>query len=307
METLQPGGGEAIDCGREEGDWWVTLASAAYKELVYGGHLLALGTSSMAATAALIIGRTPTWDLLLMAYLFSLGGYTINRISDFDQDAVSHPDRTAYLRRRLGGLKVISAACFVVGYLLALVRSLVFFGGLLVPLGLALLYSVGSKRMKGALGISRLKEATLVKNVTVSFAWSLVPVLVGLYYLQLPLTIFALAPFIFLRLMVNTIFFDQRDMEADAAFGVKTLPVTMGLTGSSRVMDVLDIVSGLYIVGVVGTGMVPIFAGALFVFVPYSFVYRFYARSGKHRDSLRDFAADGEYLLWGVVTYIGHL
>jgi len=276
----------------------MTSASAAYKELVYGGHLLALGTSSMAATAAWVMGRTPTWDLLLMAYLFSFGGYSINRISDFGQDAVSHPDRTAYLKSRMGWLKGAVVACFAVGYALALLRNLVFFAGLLVPLLLAFAYSVGSDRVKDTIGVSRLKEATLVKNITVSFGWSLVPFLVGLYFLELPAALFAFAPFIFLRLMVNTIFFDQRDMEADASFGVKTLPVKLGIRGSTRVMDVLDLASGAYLVAVVAL---------LLVFVPYSFAYRVYAGSGKHRDSLRDLVADGEYVLWGVVTTIGHL
>jgi 4-hydroxybenzoate polyprenyltransferase len=285
----------------------MTLVSAVYKELVFGGHLLALGTASMAATAALILGKAPTWDLLLMAYLFSLGAYLINRISDFGQDEVSHPDRTAYIRGRLGFLKGISALCFAVGYVLALLRNLVFFVGLLLPLALALSYSVGSKRMKGMLGIWRLKDVTLVKNVTISFGWSLVPVLVGLYFLQLPWAIFALAPFIFLRIMVNTIFFDQRDVQADTAFGVNTLPVRMGLARSSKVMDLLDISSGVYLLAIIAVGALPIFAGGLVIFVPYSFAYRLYARTGKHRDSVRDFAADGEYLLWGVVTYIGHL
>ena len=285
----------------------MTFASALYKELVYGGHLLALGTSSMAATAAWVMGRTPTWDLLLMAYLFSFGGYSINRISDLGQDEVSHPDRTAYLKDRIGWLKAAIVVCFALGYSLALLRSLPFFAGLLVPLVLAFAYSVGSDRMKDKIGISRLKDATLVKNVTVSFGWSLVPFLVGLYYLQLPAAIVALAPFIFLRLMVNTIFFDQRDMAADASFGVKTLPVTMGMAGSSRVMDALDIVSGAYLIVIVAGALVPTFAIGLLVFVPYSFAYRIYARSGKHKDSVRDLVADGEYLLWGVVTYIGHI
>ena len=285
----------------------MTFASAAYKELVYGGHLLALGTSSMAATAAWVMGRTPTWDLLLMAYLFSFGGYSVNRISDFDQDAVSHPDRTAYLKGRIGWLKGVVVACFVLGYALALFRNLIFFSGLLIPLLLALAYSVGSERMKSRIGVSRLKEATLVKNVTVSFGWSLVPLLVGLYYFELPTAVFAFAPFIFLRIMINTIFFDQRDVDADASFGVKTLPVRMGIPGSSRVMDVLDLASGGYLVAVVAAGIVPLFAGALLVFVPYSFAYRIYAGSGRHRDSLRDLVADGEYLLWGVVATIGHL
>jgi 4-hydroxybenzoate polyprenyltransferase len=285
----------------------MTLSSAVYKELVYGGHLLALGTSSMAATVTIVLGKAPTWDLLLMAYLFSLGAYSINRVSDFPQDEVSHPDRTAYLKGRFGGLKVIAAGCFAVGYVLALLRNLLFFTGLLLPLALALAYSVGSKRLKGALGVTRLKDATLVKNVTISFGWSLVPVLVGLYYLELPVAILALAPFIFLRIMVNTIFFDQRDAQADAAFGVKTLPVRLGMALSSRIMDFLDLASGVYIAAVVASGVVPLFAGALLVFVPYSFAYRVYARTGRHRDSVRDLAADGEYLLWGVVTYIGHL
>lgn len=285
----------------------MSVSSAVYKELVYGGHLLALGTSSMAATASLILGKTPTWDLLLMAYLFTLGAYTINRVSDFREDALSHPDRTAYLRGRLRALRGVATGCFAVGYLLAFLRNLTFFAALLVPLGLALAYSLGSDRMKGALGASRLKDIILVKNVTISFGWSLVPVLVGLYFLQLPLAVLALAPFIFLRLMVNTIFFDQRDVEADRAVGVKTLPLKMGVDGSSRVMDLIDVGSGAYLAAMVLAGALPLFTSALLVFIPYSFAYRAYARSGKHRDSLRDFAADGEYVLWGVVTYIGHL
>jgi 4-hydroxybenzoate polyprenyltransferase len=285
----------------------MSLAARAYKELVYGGHLLALGTSSMAATVAIVLGRIPSLDLLFMAYLFSLGAYSINRISDFEQDAVSHPDRTAYLKGRKEALKGIAAGCFALGYVLALLRNLVFFTALLVPLILAVAYSVGSGRMKSALGVSRLKEVTLVKNVTISFGWSLIPILVGLYYLDVPVAVLAIAPFIFLRLMVNTIFFDQRDLDADAKFGVKTLPVKLGLGGSSKVMDLLDLSSGVYIVAVVAAAVVPFFALALLVFVPYSFAYRAFAKSGKHRDSLRDLAADGEYLLWGVVTYIGHL
>ncbi len=285
----------------------MNYASAAYRELVYGGHLLALGTSSMAATAAMIMGFTPSWDLLVMAYLFSFGGYSINRISDFSQDEVSHPDRTAYLRGRLSALRGVIVACFAIGYTLAFLRNLIFFGALLVPLALAMAYSVGSRRTKGASGATRLKDVTIVKNVTVAVGWSLVPVLVSLYYLAYPPSIFALVPFVFLRLMANTIFFDQRDVEADAKFGVRTLPVKMGMKASSRVMDLLDLASGAYIILAVALGQLPLFAGALLVFVPYSFAYRQYAKGGRHKDSARDLAADGEYLLWGVVTSIAHL
>jgi 4-hydroxybenzoate polyprenyltransferase len=282
--------------------------STAYAEFVYGGHLLALGTSSIAATAALVLGKSPSFDLLLMAYLFSYGAYTVNRISDFEQDRVSHPERTAHLEGRRGALQGIAAASFLIGYGLAFVRNLVFFTGLLVPLALAVAYSVGSSRTKRMLGMSRLKEGLLVKNITISFGWALIPLLVGLYYLTLPVAILALAPFIFLRLMVNTVFFDQRDVDADRAFGVRTLPEVMGVEKSWRVLDLLDGASGVYLAALLVVGVLPGFVGVLLLFVPYSVLYRLYARrSSRYQDSVRDLAADGEYILWGVVTYLGHL
>src|SRR5215471_12404118 len=130
----------------------MTLAGSVYRELVFGGHLLALGTSSMAATVALVIGRAPTWDLLLMAYLFSLGAYTVNRISDFDQDRISHPERTNFLQGRLSALIWISVGSFALGYALAFFRNIYFLAGLVVPLLLAIGYSVSSRKMRGALG-----------------------------------------------------------------------------------------------------------------------------------------------------------
>lgn len=284
----------------------MTAAGRLYRELVYGGHLLALGTASIAATVALVLGRAPTWDLLLMAYLFSYGAYMVNRSSDFDQDRVSHLDRTAYLEGRRRLLPAIAVASFGVGYVLAFLRNLDLFAGLLVPLALAVTYSVGSERMKRALGISRLKEGLLVKNLTVSFGWSLIPLLVGLYYLQLPAALVALCPFVFLRLMVNTVFFDLRDVEADAAYGVRTIPVSLGTNASRKLMNAFDISSGLYAALLVLSGVLPAFAGLLVVFTPYSFAYRYLSqRSTRHKDSLRDLAADGEYVLWGFVTYLG--
>jgi len=286
----------------------VTIGGTVYRELVYGGHLLALGTASIAATAAFVLDKTPTWQLLLMAYLFSYGAYMINRSSDFDQDRISHSDRTAHLEGRRRLLPAIAAASFGVGYILAFLRNLAFFAGLLVPLVLAVAYSVSSERVGKTLGVSRLKEGLFIKNLTVSFGWSLIPLLVGLYYLRFPAAALALCPFIFLRLMVNTVFFDMRDVEADAAYGVRTIPVSLGAETSRKLMDAVDLSSALYLALLVLFGVLPVFAGLLVVFTPYSFAYRYLSqRSSKHKDSWRDLAADGEYILWGLVTSLGQI
>ena len=283
-------------------------AVAFYREVVFGGHLLALGTASIAASCAWVAGESPSWDLLLMAYLFTFGAYTVNRWSDFEEDKVSHPERTSYLAPRRKALPAIAGVAFAAGYTLASLRNLPFLAGLVAPLVLAVAYSVGSKRMGQMLGIRRLKEGLFVKNVAVAFSWSLIPILVGLYYLRFPESLIAISPFVFMRLMVNTVFFDVRDIDADSRYGVKTIPSELGLGPSWRIMDVIDGASAVYIVALALSGIIPLFGGLLAAFAPYSLAYRYYARRhAGHGDTLRDLAADGEYVMWGVVTYLGQI
>jgi 4-hydroxybenzoate polyprenyltransferase len=277
-------------------------------ELVYGGHFLALGTSSIAASSAILLGKSPTFPLLLMAYLFSYGAYMLNRGSEFDQDSVSNPSRTNYLQGRSKFLTMISAASFGLGYIIAFFSNLIFFSALLVPLALAIAYSVGSKRMKGLIGATRLKEKLLVKNLAISFGWSLIPVLVGLYYKSLPLLLLSLGPFIFFRLMSNTIFFDVRDVKADSKYGVRTVPVVYGRTRAFTIMNAFDIVSALYIGILVLLEFFPLYTLIMCVLPIYSVAYRLASlRPKSNMDYLCDVVADGEYLLWGPVLFVGKI
>ena len=202
--------------------------------------MLALGTASIAAASAILLGRSPTFLLLLMAYLFSYGAYMLNRGSEVTQDSISNPGRTNYLSGRSKYLSLISAVSFGIGYVIAFFTNLIFFFALIVPLALALVYSIGSKKLTGLIGAKRLKDKLLVKNLAISFGWSLIPVLVGLYYKSLPLLLLSFVPFIFFRLMSNTIFFDVRDVKADGAYGVRTIPVVYGKALSYNIMNLFD-------------------------------------------------------------------
>ncbi|MGI0091741.1 MAG: UbiA family prenyltransferase, partial [Nitrososphaerales archaeon] len=225
-----------------------SLSNPITKELVYGGHLLALGTSSIAAASAILLGRSPTFLLLLMAYLFSYGAYMLNRGSEVSQDLVSNPTRTNYLQGRTKYLTVISGVSFGIGYVIAFLTNLTFFLALILPLALALVYSIGSKKLMGLIGAKRLKEKLLVKNFAISFGWSLIPLLVGLYYQSVPPVLLGFCPFIFFRLMSNTIFFDLRDIKADGVFGVRTIPVVYGKYRANSIMNLFDALSALYII-----------------------------------------------------------
>lgn len=273
-----------------------------------GGHLLALGTASMAACASILMGQNPTIPLLVMAYLFSFGAYMLNRSSEMQEDETTNPVRTKYLGGRRKYLPAITVGCFAVGYALAALRNLVFFGALLIPLLLALAYSVGSRRFVKFVGARRLKDKLLVKNVAVSFGWSLIPILVGLYFHAVPALLTALGVFIFLRLLVNTILFDVRDVEGDKKFGVRTIPTVYGTVRAFTLMGVFDVTSALCMILAVLTGLLPTYSLAFLFFTLYSFWYRALARRpGINLSFVCDVLADGEYLLWGPVIYLGKL
>ena len=282
--------------------------SVVYRELVLGGHLLALGTASIAGAAAYLFGRSPTVVLLVMAYLFSFGAYMMNRSAEMDQDLASHPERTGYLAKRRRVLPAVVAGSFLVGYALAATVSLIFFVALLVPLALSLLYSVGSKRLVGLIGTTKLKQKLLLKNVTIAFGWSLIPILVGFYFGGFDVPLLLLGPFIFLRLMTNTIVFDIRDAEGDRENAVKTLPTELGVARSFDVVGAIDALSAAYLVALLVLGLVPAFAISLILLPIYSAIYRGFAmQSNSNLSFICDVVADAEYILWGPLIYFGKL
>ncbi len=282
--------------------------AVVYRELVMGGHLLALGTSSIAAASAILLGMKPTVALLLMAYLFSYGAYMMNRTSELEQDEISNPERTTHLKGRKKYLPVIVGVCFILGYALAFLVNLVFFVALLVPLGLSVAYSVGSKKLVPLIGASRLKQKLLIKNFAISLGWSLIPVLVGLYYSQLTGALLLLSPFIFMRLMVNTILFDVRDVEADGTYGVRTVPLVYGTASSFKWMGITDLASLVYIIAIVAIGAVGAYTLTLLALPLYSLIYRTSLVNHLSRiNFVCDFVADGEYVLWGPLLYFGKI
>ncbi len=275
---------------------------------MYGGHFLALGTASIAASGSFLAGRSPSILLLVMAYLFSYGAYMLNRGTEVTQDGISNPDRTDFLQGRSRYLTTISGVSFGAGYLIAAFVNFIFLIALTIPLLLALAYTVGSKKFVKIMGSKRLKEKLLVKNIVISLGWSLIPLLVGLYYQSIPVVLLAFAPFIFLRLMSNTVFFDLRDVKADRDFGVRTIPVALGSTKAYRLMSLFDVLSALYVIALTATHFFPTYCLVLVSLPIYSVFYRWASqRPGANLGVLCDFIADGEYLLWGPVMLFGKI
>ena len=278
------------------------------KELVFGGHLLALGTASIGASSAILIGQHPTIDMLLVFYLFTYGAYSLNRSMEIGRDFLTNFSRSKYLWSRRQFLPYITAICFILGHLLAALRNSPFFAVLFIPVTLSYLYSTGSKKLLPVLGVRNLKESLLVKNITISFGYALVPILAGLYYEQVSVQLALFAVFVFLRLLVNTIFFDLRDLEGDSAFRIRTIPTVVGRRRSYRLLWIVDSASALFVLLTVVLGLFPGFLIVTVGFFVYSGVYRHLAqRPNANMNLLCDVVADGEYILWAPVILLGSL
>ncbi len=281
------------------------LSIPVVRELVYGGHMLAIGTASIATSSAILLGKLPTPSLLVMSYLFSFGAYMINRASEIDQDSISNPQRTDHLQKRKAQLPLIAGLAFAGGYALAILSNLVFLIALIIPLVLALLYSVSSKRLAKAFGAKRLKDKLFVKNLAISAGWSLIPFLVGLYFQILSVVVLTFAALIFLRLLSNTIFFDIRDVKADSELGIRTIPSVFGIERSYQIMNLVDLLSACYCLIMVVFRLLPEYSLVMLIFPAYSFAYRRAAKRTLDFGYYSDMVADAEYLFWGPLMLIG--
>lgn len=267
----------------------------------------ALDTSALAFVSSILLGFTPTWDLLLAAYLFTYASYTLNRMVEWRQDQASNPLRAEHMASKGRYGPMIVALCYSGTFLIAFYANLNFFTALLLPLLLSYFYNVGSHRFKTVFGASKLKEKFLVKNLVVSAGWGLVPMLVLLYYEgPLTITLVALFTFIFFRTLVNTIFSDMKDTKADSAEGIKTIPILFGLARTRRLLLALNTVAGLTALGMTYVGLLPPAAYAVNLVTIYGYFYILMSRaSNVNLSFLSDFAAEMEEPLEVPLVIIG--
>jgi 4-hydroxybenzoate polyprenyltransferase len=276
-------------------------------ELIHGGHMPALDTCSITFTTALILGFVPTYDLLIAAYLFTYASYTLNRKREIKQDRLSSPQRTFHIQGRAKYLNWIIIISYFISLSIAINRSMLFFGLLLAPLIFSYLYNIGSKRFVPLIGVSRLKEKFLIKNIFVSAGWGLVAFLTLVYFDGvITSTVFAIYTLIFLRVFINTVFSDIKDIKSDSSEGIITLPILFGSYKTRTFLLILNTISGLFVVFSVSFGILPPMMHFVNLITIYGYYYllRSYRRNAD-MNYLSEFVAEGEEIVSVPLAVLG--
>lgn len=278
------------------------LLGKVFKEFVYGGHLLSLGASGIVLTAILVSEQNVVagWPILLLAYLVSQLVYNYDHL-----DEINDPDANAERSEHLKELKKYYTFTLVVYlFLFAFASLYTSIGSVLIAATIVFGGFIYTKKAK-----SITKHIVGFKNIYISFFWALLIFLPPSHYHLSPFNsvIWIMTIYIFLRLLVNTVFFDIKDIKEDGIKGLKTLPVVFGIEKTIDFLRLANIISGLGVVFFVIKGTIPVFSLTLLLFVLYSL---YYLRKSLAKDKgwvrmASYLIVDGEYFLTPIILLVG--
>jgi len=264
-------------------------------EFVYGAHLISLGFAGIVFTTTLILNIKTNWQIVLIAYLISQITYNYNHLKEVEKDFKANPERTGHVKKTGGNLIVIYIIIFL--FLLIYFFNLKFFIFATLLLVASVFYTIFFKKLT--------KKIIGFKNFYVSTCWAMGAFLP--FFLN-P-SVFLIFIFIFLRLLLDTIFFDLKDVESDKKESLLTFPVKFGENNTRSFLHILNLIS-----------FVPLFLGIFFKIIPtYTlsliviYFYGFYYIKKSEKIDQRKMLfisyilVDGQYVFWPIIIIFGKL
>jgi 4-hydroxybenzoate polyprenyltransferase len=167
----------------------------------------------------IILTKNPfTWQLVLLPFFACLLIYSVNRMTDHEEDAINMPDRILFPHRIRIILVVVSLVFTILLLTMVLQKNILSFVIGVLPMVIAFLYSV-----------LRLKRVFILKNLLIAAAVCSSVLIVPAYYENWSGGWGWLFLFFFLLVFLNTIIFDIKDIRGDSFFGIRTLPLRLGV------------------------------------------------------------------------------
>jgi len=193
-------------------------------ELIYNGHLQALGAAGIISISSLLFNVYPTPGLILASYLIFEIIYAFDRFKDIEVDAKTDKLRTLHLKRYLNKIPLLISLM-----LLLLIFLTLHFANLktlitsLTILILGLLYPIYFKKLT--------QKIIAFKNFYVSAVHTFLIFYPAIYYsLQISMSVNLLVflTYIFLEAMVSQVLLDTKDIKSDKQQKMLTIPVIIG-------------------------------------------------------------------------------
>lgn len=268
-----------------------TLVTASIRYLVHSNVFISLSATSV-VVSTLVLAELPLDALpLFIVFAASMFVYSFNRIADLAEDEQNVPGRAEFVRRYGTLFLVIGVVLYVGASAIAVARGLPGAPALILPLVVAVLYSVVG-----------LKQVLLVKNLLVGISWGLIPLGAGVYYGELESTdVLFMFAFVTTMLTIAAAIFDIKDIDGDREAGIRTLPVVVGSRVTRRLAAGATVLVSALVAGFVLSGILPPRYGTLLPFTAYVFCYSLFATPDKG-PLFYGFIVDGEHVFLALLV-----
>jgi 4-hydroxybenzoate polyprenyltransferase len=111
---------------------------------------------------------------------------------------------------------------------------------------------------------------------------------------------------VFIKAIVNAIFFDLKDIDIDKANNVKTLPVVVGKKNSINILNALNIIAFVPLFIGIYLNLINLSGISLLIFALYGYFYinKANSASSDELESAAHTLADSEFIFWPLVLVI---
>lgn len=258
-----------------------------------------VGASIISFSYLLYLNKIPI-DMVIATSLTTYSVYSLNRVTDIEEDETNLPERVDFIRERKNTVIFLSIFAYALALIIGIFRNIETVPVFLIPFIAGAIYSIKIRSF-------RVKDLLAMKNLTVSFSWSLSSSLLPFIFYRNIKMFIMLFSFLFLKVFVNTIVFDVRDVEGDRMAGTRTIPVVIGRSNTKKLLMILN--TFLLILAFLSFKMgffseyLPVMLFS--VFYGYWYILKF-CKNEKNNKYYFDYLVDGEFIFLAILSLSIH-
>jgi 4-hydroxybenzoate polyprenyltransferase len=295
LESLYQTDRLLIDSNKQRSSHY-TFSERILSFLTLNAILVGCTTTSILYVSCLLL-NTFSAPLLLACFFLTVSTYNLNRLTDLDEDSINAPDRANYAKKHYTRVLFTVVGSSGVALLFASFCDLFAVFVIVLALCASCLYSIRIFRF-------RLKDILIVKNVAIAGTSVICAALLPLaVHFRSYIAISLIAYFVFLKVFINTVLFDVRDVEGDRLAGTITIPVSLGRQKTRGILLALNSTLILWAALSVFQGLPYKYIAILAGSIVYGFWYILrLCRDGATIQKSVDWLVDGEWILIAILA-----
>jgi len=236
----------------------------------------------------------PRIEILAATFFVTMSIYTLNKLTDKEEDEINMPERKKVAESGL--IVPVSLSSYVAALALGGMEKIEFVVILLVPLLAGFIYSI-------KIGGFRVKDIFLMKNTVIAFSCTTVAMIPFFYISSEYNKLIFIYSFFFLKLFINTVIFDVRDVYGDKTLNINTIPVKIGVNSTKKLLHSLNIAILAIIFAGVYMNIFTKYLPVLLFSVVYAYLYIRFSDRISYK-LLYDLLVDGEWIYLALMIYI---